>query len=60
MWSKWEIVKITMDSHMEHSLCLSYSHIHISFFVCSRVWATSYVEPDTICVSDDGPKTHMT
>ena len=45
---------------MEHSLCLSYSHIHISFSVCFKVWVTSCVEPDTICVSDDGPKTHMT
>ena len=30
------------------------------FSVCSKVWATSCVEPNTICVSDDGPKTHMT
>ena len=29
------------------------------FSVCSKVWATSCVEPDTICVSDDMPETHM-
>ena len=28
-------------------------------YVCSKVWATSCVEPNTICVLDDGPKTHM-
>ena len=28
--------------------------------VCSKVWATSCVDPDTICVSNDEPKTHMT
>ena len=27
--------------------------------VCSKVWATSCVEPDTIYVLDDGTKTHM-
>ena len=27
--------------------------------ICSKAWATSCVEPDTICVSDDRPKTHM-
>ena len=29
------------------------------FSVCSKVWATLCVEPDTICVSDDMPETHM-
>ena len=28
------------------------------FSVCSKVWAASCVEPDTIYVSDDGPKTY--
>ena len=27
--------------------------------ICSKVWVTSCVEPNTICVSNDGPKTHM-
>ena len=30
------------------------------FSICSKVWVTSCVESDSICVSDDGPKTHMT
>ena len=27
--------------------------------ICYKVWATLCVEPNTICVSHDGPKTHM-
>ena len=30
------------------------------FSICSKVWVTSCVEPDTIRVSDDGLETHMT
>ena len=32
----------------------------ILFTDSTKVWATSCVEPDTMCVLDDGPETHMT
>ena len=54
-----------MDSHMEHTVyCMIKLFAFTNLFSCSKLWATSCVEPDSICVepdsicvSDDRPKT---